>query len=185
MKKRKPSRQRSPTRKRSAHRKRSQPAVNAGPRPGREWIGGRFLAPVFVGPDEPYRPVLELWVTNDFILHCELHDPNEPIPALSKDLRQKLLDPPIGRRPRRLRLNDPDWAAQVRRVLPMFDVVAGPTPELEGPLDDLASAMEDEKPSSYLNNRLSADAMAALFTAASALYASSPGGSSTTTSSSR
>ena len=146
----------------------------AGARLGREWVGGRVLAPVFVGHDEPYRPVLELWVANDYIVHFELHDPNAPISPVSEDLRQKLLDPPVGRRPRRLRLNDPDWAAQMRQVLPRFDVVSGPTPELEGPLGDLTSAMDEERPPSVLEGRLSVEAMAALFTAADALYRLEP-----------
>lgn len=174
MKKAKPSRRRSPTKTRSANRKPNSPKGRAGARPGREWVGGRVLAPVFVGDDEPYRPVLELWVAKDYIVHFELHDPNQPIPPISEDLRQKLLDPPIGGRPRRLRLNDSDWAARMRQVLPTLDVVSGPTPELEGPLDDLTTAMRDERPASYLEDRLSAEAMAALFTAADALYRLEP-----------
>jgi hypothetical protein len=141
---------------------------------GTEWVGGRVLAPVFIQGDEPYRPVLEMWVANGYIVHVEVHDPNAPIAPLSEDLQEKLLDPPIGDRPRRLRLNDPGWAAEVRRRLPGLDVVSGPTPELDDPLDDLTARMAEGPPASYLDERLSAEDMAAMFTAADALYRLAP-----------
>lgn len=174
MKKRKPSRRKSSKKTRSPNRKHSSPRRKVGAHPGRDWVGGRVLAPLFVGEDAPYRPVLELWVANGYIVHFELHDPNEPIAPVSKELREKLLYPPIGGKPRRLRLSDEGWAAQVRRELPGLDVVSGPTPELEGPLDELTSRMQDESPASYLEDRLSAEDMAALFTAADALYRLEP-----------
>lgn len=133
-----------------------------------------MLAPVFIGVDAPYRPVLELWLVDGFILHAAFHDPNEPIAPIAEDLRLKLLDPPGGVRPRRLRLNDPGWAADVRRVLPGIEVTAGPTPELDEPLEALVSQLAENQPASYLGDRLAADDMAALFAAADALYRIEP-----------
>ncbi|MDZ7669457.1 MAG: hypothetical protein U5Q16_08560 [Gammaproteobacteria bacterium] len=130
---------------------------------------------MFIEEGEPYRPLLELWVANDYIVHFELHNPNESIAPVSEELRSKLLDPPIGGRPRRLRLNDAGWADQVRRLLSGLDVVSGPTPELEAPLDELTShIMKDNRPASYLEDGLSAEGMAALFTAADAFYRLEP-----------
>src|SRR5690606_23361446 len=122
MKKGKRSKHRSSKKTRSAQRKQSKPRGMNNSLRRREWVGGRVLAPVFVGPDEPYRPMLELWVADGYIVHSELYDPNRPIAPVSEDLRQKLLDPLSGGSPQRLRLNDPHWAAEVRRALPGFDV---------------------------------------------------------------
>ncbi|MEJ2089221.1 MAG: DUF2384 domain-containing protein [Gammaproteobacteria bacterium] len=176
MKKQKSSKRRSSGKKRAAGRKQSKSSVGSVRSSARrEWIGGRFPAPMYVGDDEPYRPLLELWVANDLIVHFSLHDPNEPIPAVSEDLRHALSDLPSGRRPGRLRLNDADWAAEVRRALPRLDVIAGPTPELEEPLDYLISSMEaDAGPATYLAGGVSADAVATLFDVAAALYHLAP-----------
>jgi len=169
------AKRRSQTRSRSATRGQTRPKGRSAAPPGPEWVGGRVLAPMFIEEDEPFRPVFELWVANDYIVHFELHNPNEAIAPVSEDLHGKLLDPPIGGRPRRLRLNDPGWADQVRRVLPGLDVVSGPTPELEAPLDDLTSRMmQDDRPASYLDDRLSAEDIAALFKAADAFYRLEP-----------
>lgn len=173
--KKRPSSGRRPTpQRRSGKRQQNEPGGWHGGPPVAEWVGGRVLAPVFIGVEEPYRPIVELWMADGYILHVEIHDPNGPIPAVSEDLRSKLLDPPRGTAPRRLRLNDPGWAAQVRPELPGVDVISGPTPELDRPLDELTSHMAKGAPASYLDDRHSAEDMAALFTAADALYRVAP-----------
>jgi hypothetical protein len=132
------------------------------------------LAPAFIGGDAPYRPLLELWVVDGYIVHAALHDPNKPIVPVADDLRRKLLDPPTGVRPRRLRLNDSAWAAELRQALPGIEVTSGPTPELDDPLEAFSAHMAQAQPASYLGDRLAADDMAALFTAADALYRIEP-----------
>ncbi len=137
-------------------------------------MGGRVRGPFVIGEQDPYQPVLELWVADDYIVHFEIHDPNEPMAPVSQDLRQKMLNPPFGGRPGRIRLSDPGWAAEVRRALPGLDVVSGPTPELNEPLNQLIAHLEETSPASYLEDHLSAEDMAALFTAAAALHRAAP-----------
>lgn len=174
MKKHKPSRRKPPTKPRPARRPQSGPGGAVGAAQGTEWVGGRVLAPVFIQDELPYRPVLEMWVADGYVIHVEIYDPKRPMAPVSEGLRARLRDPPIGDRPRRLRLSDPEWAAQVRRVLPGLDVISGPTPELDDPLAELTARMAEGPPTSYLDNRLSAEDVAALFAAAAALYRLAP-----------
>jgi hypothetical protein len=143
-----------------------------------EWVGGRFLAPFHIEEDAPYRPVMELWVElpSELVVHFEIHDPHTPIPPVTEGLRQALHDPTSGVRPRRLRLNDPDWASAVQHALPKFAVMAAPTPELQPVFDQMVSSMgETAEPVGYLEDgKLQAEKMGSLFKAADALYRLAP-----------
>jgi hypothetical protein len=165
------------TKHQAAKRKQRKSSVGSRP-PVREWVGGRFLAPFHVDEETRYRPVFEVWVELplELVVHFEIHNPNEPIPALADGLRDKLFETAAALRPTRLRLDDRDWAADVRRMLPMLKVVAGPTPELEPVLDHLVASMEEDAPAAtYLDDgSLSAAAMGSLFEAAAALFHLAP-----------
>ena len=177
MKKHKRTRQKLSKHKSSKRKQREAKARSSQPRP-HEWVGGRFVAPFHIEDDTPTRPIIELWVEvpSGLVVHVEIHDPNKPIPAVADGLQQALRDPATGVKPRRLRFNDAEWAAEVQRRLTTLKVIVAETPELEPVLDDLISSMSAAPGhASYLEHaKFSASDMGALFKAADALYRLAP-----------
>src|SRR5438105_4810841 len=152
--------------------------------PSREWVGGRFLAPVHIMEGEPYRPQIALWeeLPDVLVVGCKIEDPKfaTPFPeTLREAMRQPLAGPP--RRPRRVRVADPLHAAELRAAIGDLHVELGPTPELQLVAQDLIEHLQgsapekDDDSGSYLEGgRVPENVVARLFEAAELLYGVAP-----------
>lgn len=158
----------------------------------REWVGGRFAAPVHVtGEAEPYRPTLVAWIEmpDGLVVGHRLSKPTEERGALGRALADAMRRPLVGpaRRPSRIRVADSDLAAEVEAVVAdLIPVTIAATPEL----DEFSNAMFDsftkgtgvgtrgdrgvEGPSYFENGRVSPAAVADLFAAARLLRYAAP-----------
>lgn len=158
----------------------------------REWVGGRFAAPVHVtGEATPYRPTLVAWIEipEGLVVGNGLAKPTEEHGALGRTLADAMLRPLVGaaRRPSSIRVADADLADEVKAVVgDLIPVTIAPTPEL----DELANAMfdsftkgtgggtsgsrGDEDPSYFENGRVSPAVVADLFAAARLLRHAAP-----------
>ena len=149
---------------------------------GREWVGGRLSAPMYITEGEPYRPDVILWVElpEGWIVGSEVVTPTESPAVLADTLLAAMRRPMIGppRRPDRIRVADPALAEVVRAALgPATDIRVAPTPELDDVMHEMAraggSAGDDAE--SYLENgRVSPQAVAELFRAAQRLFTVAP-----------
>lgn len=149
----------------------------------REWIGGRFTAPMYVTDGEPYRPQITLWIElpEPLVVGFLLEDPREPTP-IAQTLHEAMRRPMVGapRKPARVRVADALQAAELRASMPDLDVAVAPTPELELVGQELVehlleSAPEEDDAESYLEGgRVPAAAVARLFEAARLLYGVAP-----------
>ncbi len=147
-----------------------------------EWIGGRFPAPVIItGGDVPHRPELSLWMEVEGpIVGMALDAPGEhfapTVSLLRKSLEKPMAGPP--RRPRRVRVAEPELAALLRAEFgPELDVVVGDTPEFDEVLADMQEHFggKGEKPPGYLEaGDLTSQQMASFFRAAARLYRAAP-----------
>ena len=158
----------------------------------REWVGGRFAAPVHItGEEAPYRPTLLAWIElpDGLVVGNSLSKPTEERGALGRALVEAMLRPLIGaaRRPSSIRVADAELADEVKTVVgDLIPVTIAPTPEL----DELANAMFDsftkgtgggtsgnrggEDPSYFEDGRVSPAAVADLFAAARLLRHAAP-----------
>ena len=147
----------------------------------REWVGGRITLPVYIEQAEPFRPEIALWLElpEGFVVGHELIDPNGPPVSLADTLLQAMASPLVGtaRRPPRIRISQPQLAAELREAVPGIDVVVAPTPEL----DELVAQMLQSRPgnaehteSYFEDGRVGAETVAALFQAADALFRTAP-----------
>jgi len=147
----------------------------------REWVGGRITLPVYIEQAEPFRPEIALWLElpEGFVVGHELIDPNGPPVSLADTLLHAMASPLVGmaRRPPRIRISQPQLAAELREAVPGIDVVVAPTPEL----DELVARMLQSRPGSaehtesyFEHGRVGAETVAALFQAADALFRTAP-----------
>lgn len=149
-----------------------------------EWIGGCLPSPFYVTDREtPYRPFLAIWAEfpSDVILALEMVPPEDTDGALGRALRSALEAPLVGkpRFPPRIRVASDELAAEARAVVgPKIKITVAPTPELGEIVELMRRTMPgrpDEDDHSYLENgRVPADAVAALFVAADALFKAAP-----------
>ena len=163
-----------PTR-RSGKRKRS-----TGVR-GREWVGGRLSAPVYVDGPEPFRPEMVLWLElpENLVLGHELIDPNGPALPFGDTLLRTMAAPMVGppRKPRRIRVANAHLAAQLGAAVPDIEVVVAPTPELDAFVAQMLASLpggNGSGPSYFEDGRVATDTVAALFQAADALFRVAP-----------
>lgn len=176
-----------------ARRTRTRKAAEHSPTDARrEWVGGRFAAPVYItGGATPYRPTLVAWIEipDGLVVGNGLAKQTEVQGALGRALAEAMRRPLVGpaRRPSRIRVADAELAAEVRTIVgDVIPVTIAPTPEL----DELAHAMFDsftrgtgggtggdrggEEPSYFENGRVSPAAVADLFAAARLLRVAAP-----------
>ena len=176
-----------------AHRPRTSQASEHAPAGARrEWVGGRFTAPMHItGEATPYRPTLVAWIElpDGIVVGNGLAKPNEERGALGRALAEAMQRPLVGpaRRPSSIRVADAELGAEVKTVVgDLIRVTIAPTPEL----DELANAMFDsftkpvgaraggarggEEPSYFENGRVSPAAVAHLFAAAHLLRRTAP-----------
>jgi hypothetical protein len=146
-----------------------------------EWVGGRLTTPFYITEDDPYRPVVVLWLElpDDLVVGYRLIGPKEPPGSFGETLLGAMASPMAGppRRPARIRVADGRLAAEVQETAPDIDVVVAPTPELDQVLQLMAESMpaEDHDGMSYFEGgRISAEAVNSLFYAARLLYDISP-----------
>src|SRR5512140_3491838 len=148
----------------------------------REWVGGRFPAPMHVMEGGPYRPQVTLWIElpEPFIVGCLIEDPKAAAP-FPETLRKAMQQPMVGstRRPARVRVADPLHAAELRAAIPDVEVAVAPTPELDVVVRDLTDHLRESAPqeqeASYLDGgRIPAEAVDRLFGAAKLLYDIAP-----------
>ncbi len=153
------------------------------PGQAREWVGGRALAPVWVGTDEPRRPEIVLWVElpSELVVGCTLTDPvAEPVP-FARTLREAIAHPMAGtaRRPSSVRVAAHDLAVELRAELgDELPVVVAATPEFDRVLADFARSLEKdgegEEPSYLEGGAVSPEAVAKLFADAAILWTIAP-----------
>ncbi|MFH1278122.1 MAG: SEC-C metal-binding domain-containing protein [Candidatus Eisenbacteria bacterium] len=148
---------------------------------GSEWVGGRFAAPFFVTEGGPYRPEIVLWLElpEGFIVGVSLGDPKAPEVPFAETLRQAMNAPAAGRprRPRRVRVENEELAAELREAFPEIPVTTAPTPELAEVMEDFARfgpGAGEEKASYFEGGRVSPEAVQDLFRAGRALHALAP-----------
>ncbi len=150
---------------------------------GREWVGGRLTAPMYITDGEPYRPEVILWLElpEAYVVGTALVHPGEPATRFADALRVAMRRPLIGapRRPDRIRVADPALAEMARGALGGHArIEVAPTPELDAVVRDMAgavSAAADPEPDSYLEGgRISPPVVADLFAAAHVLFTLAP-----------
>ena len=153
------------------------------PRLFREWIGGRLSPPFIIdGPDEPYRPLIVIWMElpDGLLVGQAVVSPNDAEGAVALTLRSAMTQPLVGapRRPDLIRVADAATADEVRsEVGDGTAVTVAPTPELDELLEHMvatmpASAYDD---ASYLaSGRVSTAAVKKLFAASQSLYSVKP-----------
>ena len=151
--------------------------------PLREWIGG-CLSPPFVIHDraEPYRPDLVLWMElpDAFVVGQAVVMPEDTQGAVARTLRNALTQPAGGspRQPDLIRVADAATAAEVRaEVAGAIPVTVAPTPELDDLLQHLIATMpasQDDEPSYFVGDHISAAEVEKLFTAGSSLFVLKP-----------
>ena len=147
---------------------------------GTEWVGGRLSIPAYVMEGDPYRPEMVLWLElpADLIVGSAIRDPKAPPLSFTQTLLDSIERPMVGspRRPTRVRVADPELAAELRHAKVGVDVVVAPTPELDAVIAQMARSMpRGEVEESYFEfGRVSADALERLFRGAESLYKLAP-----------
>ncbi len=150
------------------------------PRADVEWIGGTALLPaVITDEDASPHPEVLMWLNADgVILGSHVDHRDEILRTASAQLHATMKQPMWGtpHLPARVRVASPELAAALRAGRPKLDVVCAPTPEF----DELMHAMledferETEAARTYFSEGVDADALAAFFRAAAALYRAKP-----------
>ena len=158
------------------------PISRGGTKARSEWVGGLLEPPFFImDRDEPYRPLMALWVElpEGLIVGHASVPPEERFGALGKALLEAMEEPLVGppRRPSRIRVCEETLAAEVRRAVGAgVPVDVAPTPELDELLKHMMETMpEGDLEGSYLmEGRISPDLVADLFSGARRLYQAKP-----------
>ncbi len=151
-------------------------------RPPREWVGGVLWPPIVIDGPEPTRAGWVVWLElpDKLIVGQDAVVPDKAAGAVTSTLREALAQPLIGppRKPDIIRVADADAAVAVRaEVGDTIDVRIAPTPEFDDILKDLIESLPDSidnEASYFANGRISADAVADLFSASSSLLAIAP-----------
>lgn len=145
----------------------------------REWIGARVAFPGYVLEGAPYRPDLIVWIElpEGLVVGGDVVDPARPVSSADA-LRIAMTAPKVGapRRPDRVRVADPDLAAELRAAELGVDVVVAPTPEIDEALASMTEALTiDDEDRSYLEDgAISPETVAELFSTAQRLWAVAP-----------
>lgn len=146
-----------------------------------EWVGGRVLMPSYVMEDEPFRPELVVWldVAHDQVVGTDMCRPGENASALAQVLATAMAAPMAGppRKPSQIRVAHSAEADLLRaHVAKDMRVVVAPTPELDQMLEVMTASMQrDDGRATYLEDgKVSAEAMARFFVAASKLWRAAP-----------
>lgn len=170
-------------RRRKTGRARSRGAAGSG---RREWIGGRVIAPFFVGggveeEHDPFRPEMVLWIEepSGLIVGQQVSAPEDAVGALGRALLEAMRAPLIGpaRRPDAIRVADAGDAVALRSVVgDAIPVTIAPTPELDVLLHQMLESMADDADApSYLDGgRIAPETVARLFSSAEILYRMAP-----------
>lgn len=173
-------------RSRNASTRRNSSTRGSGPgipvNRGREWVGGRILAPAYVTDGEPYRVELLLWLElpDELVLGVEVLDPRAPttiVDSLLRAMQRPAVGPP--RRPDRVRVADAALASELRAAVPGLEIVVASTPELDATVAEMMETMEAMRrpaaPESYFEQgRLPLAVLSNLFRVAAPLYKRAP-----------
>ncbi|MCY4597733.1 MAG: SEC-C domain-containing protein [Bryobacterales bacterium] len=151
-------------------------------RPVHEWVGGVLWPPIVIETPEPTHAGWVVWLElpDNLIVGQDVVEPGKVAGALTSTLREALAKPLIGapRMPGMIRVADNDDAAEVRAEFgETIPVRIAPTPELEDVLKDLIESLPDsidDEASYFANGKISADAVADLFSASSSLLEIAP-----------
>ncbi len=150
------------------------------PRPDVEWIGGMALLPAAItDEDASPHPAVLMWLNADgVILGSQVDHRDELLRTASAQLRATMKRPMWGKphTPSHVRVASPELAAALRAGHPKLDVVCAPTPEFDEIMQALLEdfARESEAAQTYFSEGVDADALAAFFRAAAALYRAKP-----------
>ncbi len=144
-----------------------------------EWIGARFLAPLYVMEGGPRRPEMILWLElpTELIVGMHVIDPKEPL-SFGEILRHALARPIAGapRTPDRIRVAEARLAEEAREVVgDAIAVEVAPTPEVDVVVARMQREIPQEREPSYLDgDRLPEEDVRRLFEAAGELYPHAP-----------
>ncbi len=147
-----------------------------------EWVGGIVSLPGHItGEGEPYRPEALFWLTSDgLIVGMDTARPGELLGRAVEHFRETSRRPMIGPAhvPASIRVASEELAGALRKALgDEVTIVAAPTPELDAIVAAMIEKMnadEGEVATTYLAPGIDAEAMAAFFRAAAALYEAKP-----------
>ena len=113
-----------------------------------EWVGAIRKSPAMIqDEDGGYWPDILLWVDGDgHVLGTAIELPGEGILRASANLREIMAMPMVGppRRPSRVRVATPELAAALLDEHREFDIVVGPTPEVDVVFEAMMEAMQTE-----------------------------------------
>lgn len=139
--------------------------------------------PFYVTRPEPYRPQAILWLdlSQGVVVGWQLIDPDAPPVSFAQTLEQVMQAPLVGppRRPARLRVPDPQLAAELRQVLPEAEIFVDAVPELHEIVQLMAESMPGDEANSvggsyFEDGRVPVAAVESLFAAARTLYPVAP-----------
>jgi hypothetical protein len=103
-----------------------------------EWVGGIVITPFYGTQPAPYLPELMMWIElpEGLVIGHEVIHPHGPPASFGALLNRTMSSPMVGppRRPTRIRVSSRQLAAEVRPTALGIEVVVGPTPELDEPL---------------------------------------------------
>jgi hypothetical protein len=149
--------------------------------PMSEWIGGSTIMPMYLSAEgtAPYKPELFVWIdVTGALLGAKFFRPEETAPQLAQFLLDTTYAPLTGGShiPERVRVASEPLAAALRAKLDAgFEVVCGPTPEIEGMLQRFIDQIDDASRSqheTYLASGISEAELAAFFHSAARLWRS-------------